>query len=90
MQRDVELLNETELEYIEINRQIIEQKKLLSDLANEKNKAVYHEDMGWVWETDTAAITKSQEDLNKLETSLSEKSIDVYDSEIDEKEKILR
>ncbi len=88
MEHDIELLNEAELSYVEINRQIIEQKKLLQDLNNEKNKAVYHEDMGWVWETDQDAITKAEEDMDKLEVDLMKASVDVYNSEIDDKNKI--
>lgn len=88
MEHDIELLNEAELSYVEINRQIVEQKKLLQDLNNEKNKAVYHEDMGWVWETDQDAITKAEEDMDKLEIDLMKASVDVYNSEIDDKNKI--
>lgn len=68
-------INEEEERQLELAKLL----EALENAKNQRNKRVYYEDKGWVWEADQEAIDEAQENLDAFER---EEQINAIDEEI--------
>ena len=85
-------LNSVDNQLEEINQKIKDQKQLIADLQNERNKAVYNQDTGWEWTYDAGAVQDAQDELGDLEKQHEELLVDQkiakFQALIDAREKL--